>query len=91
MPCNFGERQWGKFAFWVAWALFDVLATGEATAQQVVTTQQAVSAGNVVENNGEDFTRPQTLFQLRYLYQTAPGSGSVPGAIRTVTTDFSDP
>ena len=87
MPCNFGERQWGKFAFWVAWALFDVLATGEATAQQVVTTQQAVSAGNVVENNGEDFTRPQTLFQLRYLYQTAPGSGSVPGAIRTVTTD----
>ena len=88
MPCNFGERQWGRFAFCVAGALFGVLATGEATAQQAATTQQAVNAGNVVENNGEDFTRPQTLFQLRYLYQTAPGRGSVPGTIRTVTTDL---
>lgn len=86
MPPIFGERQWGKFAFCVAGALFGVLATGEAAAQQAV-TQQAVSAGNVVENNGEDFTRPQTLFQLRYLYQTGPGSGSMPGTIRTVTSD----
>lgn len=50
--------------------------------------QQADSAGDAgVPNNGQDFTRPQNLFQLRYVFETAPGSGSAPDTIRTVTTD----
>jgi hypothetical protein len=39
------------------------------------------------ENNGEDFTRPENLIQLRYLYLTAPGSGSLPGTTREVTSN----
>ena len=39
------------------------------------------------DNNGQDLTRPEDLFQLRYLYQTAPGSGATTGSVRTVTTD----
>ncbi len=62
------------------------VASDEAKAQQTSTASQS-GAGAAVENNGEDFTRPQSLFQLRYLYETAPGSGSTPDAIRTVTTD----
>jgi hypothetical protein len=50
---------------------------------------QAQSAGTAAvqgDNNGEDFTRPQNLFQLRETYSTAPGSGAVPGTTRTVTS-----
>ena len=32
--------------------------------------------------------RPENLFQIRNLYQTVPGNGSVPGTLRTVTTDM---
>jgi hypothetical protein len=39
------------------------------------------------DNNGQDFTRPQNLFQVRGEYRTAPGSGNEPGAVRTVTTN----
>jgi hypothetical protein len=88
MPCNVDQRHGVGFAFCLAGAaLFGGLATGEAYAQQAPTTQQAGNAGSGSENNGEDFTRPETLVQLRYLYQTAPGSGFVPGTLRTVTTD----
>src|SRR5262249_30593554 len=38
------------------------------------------------DNNGQDFTRPENLFQIRNLYQTAPASGSVAGTLRNVTT-----
>lgn len=39
-------------------------------------------------NTGQDFFRPpKNLFQLMYEYRTAPGSGSTPGSIETVTTD----
>lgn len=39
-------------------------------------------------NTGEDFFRPPAnLFQLLEQYRTAPGSGSTPGSIRSVTTD----
>lgn len=70
------------------------LALGIALLQQAKAQQgpsasrNATGAGKSVENNGEDFTRPENLFQLRYLYETAPGSGSVPGTIRTVTKDI---
>jgi hypothetical protein len=39
------------------------------------------------DNTGQDFTSPQNLFQLRYQYKTAPGTGSLKDTIRTVTTD----
>ena len=61
-----------------------IVAADQAEAQQ---GQTASSANAGADNNGQDFTRPQNLFQLRYEYRTAPGSGSVPGTIRTVTTD----
>ena len=49
-------------------------------------SQQSDAAGTE-ENNGEDFTRPQNLFQVRGEYRTAPGTGSEPGTTRTVTTN----
>jgi hypothetical protein len=61
-----------------------IVAADQAEAQQ---GQTASSATAGADNNGQDFTRPQNLFQLRYEYRAAPGSGSVPGTIRTVTTD----
>src|SRR4029077_540175 len=47
----------------------------EANAQDNPTTSQDV------------FKPPENLFQLRYQFRTAPGSGSTPGSIATVTTD----
>jgi hypothetical protein len=67
-------------------AAFGLIAVSGVSAQQSQPPAQPTADG-AVENNGEDFTRPQTLLQLRYLYQTAPGSGTVPGTVRTVTTD----
>jgi hypothetical protein len=55
-----------------------------AEAQQPLST----SSSFATDNNGQDFTRPENLFQIRNLYQTAPGNGSVPGTLRTVTTDM---
>jgi hypothetical protein len=59
----------------------------QASAQQAPAGSQQGSSAKAAENNGQDFTRPENLFQFRYVYQTAPGSGSLPGTIRTVTTD----
>jgi hypothetical protein len=67
-------------------AAFCLIALNDAQAQQAASASQQ-DASAAVDNNGQDFTRPETLFQLRYIYQTAPGSGSVPGTTRTVTTD----
>ena len=50
------------------------LAIDHADAQQGAVSQNANSSA-ATENNGQDFTRPQNLLQLRYIYQTAPGSG----------------
>lgn len=63
-----------------------LIALNDAQAQQATSVSQQ-GAGTAVDNYGQDFTRPETLFQLRYIYQTAPGSGSMPGTIRTVTTN----
>jgi Putative MetA-pathway of phenol degradation len=79
-----------KCSFAIAAGLASMLALAapsQANAQSSPASQQSAGAAPAVENNGQDFTRPETLFQLRYLYQTAPGSGIVPGATRTVTTD----
>jgi hypothetical protein len=78
-----------------------IFAPSEVKAQaSASSTQQdaAVSAGGESggqnggqasgpDNAGQDFTSPENLFQLRYQYKTAPGTGSVKGTIRTVTTD----
>jgi hypothetical protein len=54
-----------------------------AKAQQASSTTPSAP-----DNNGQDFTHPENLFQIRNLYQTAPGSGSTPGTLRAVTTDM---
>jgi hypothetical protein len=61
-------------------AAFSIGVPMAAKAQQQASAQDA-------DNNGQDFTALQNLFQLRYQYQTAPGSGAAKGSIRTVTTD----
>src|SRR6516162_9808660 len=75
---------------------FGITAPNEAKAQQTSassTRQDEIpsaegsgqDAGRV--DTGQDFTSPQNLFQLRYQYKTAPGTGNLKGSIRTVTTD----
>lgn len=83
-------REWGLR---IAAQLASVLSLGAVASDRAV-AQQGPSASQhdtgavaAAENNGQDFTRPENLVQLRYLYQTAPGSGSAPGTTRTVTTD----
>ena len=66
--------------------LWGAVMHGEAGAQQAPTSQNAATA---VPNNGQDFTRPESLIQLRNIVETAPGGGSIPGTLRTVTTDTS--
>ena len=69
-------------------AMLGVVTVKPATAQQAPSPpQQNSGAGVGGENNGQDFTRPHNLFQIRGEYQSAPGSGSEPGTIRTVTTE----
>jgi hypothetical protein len=89
-----GARQIGILV--TAWlasvSAFAFFTSQQANAQQAGSQQaqpdsgQGGSAGPE-ENNGEDFTRPQNLFQVRGEYRTAPGGGSEPGTIRTVTTN----
>ncbi len=73
--------------------LAGVAAAGSFVPEQVNAQQQAASSQTGAdtsaagENNGQDLTRPEDLFQLRYLYQTAPGSGGTSALVRTVTTD----
>ncbi len=75
-------------AIGLAGSALSMIARDEVSAQQG--SPASLQDGGVASafiNNGQDFTRPETLFQLRYLYQTNPGSGAVPGTIRTVTRD----
>src|SRR5579859_4238641 len=58
-----------------------------AAAQQVQPTQSDAGKATEAENNGQDITRPQSLFQLRYNYSTAPGSGPTKNTTHQVTTD----
>jgi hypothetical protein len=62
--------------------------TQQANSQQQQSDSQQSDGTGTQENNGEDFTRPQNLFQVRGEYRTAPGSGSEPGTTRTVTTNL---
>jgi hypothetical protein len=78
-----------RFAFrLVSVAACCVVLASKANAQQSPSpAPPGANTGVAVENNDQDFTRPENLFQLRNILQTAPGSGSIPGTIRTVTTD----
>jgi hypothetical protein len=94
---RFDQTNQKRLAVLVASALvLGIFPPNEVKAQQasVSSTQQdqAASAGGESggqngDNTGQDFTNPQNLFQLRYQYKTAPGTGSVKGSIRSVTTD----
>jgi hypothetical protein len=64
--------------------------TAAAPPDVTVAQQDGIPSADA-ENNGQDFTRPLSLFQLRYQYQTAPGSGSEKGTMRDVTTDTVTP
>jgi hypothetical protein len=66
-----------------------ILVSNEARAQQQSSspTPQDTTASAASENTDQDFTNPENLFQLRFVYKTAPGTGSTSGSIRTVTTD----
>jgi hypothetical protein len=58
------------------------------TLEPIVATSQEASAQDQDPAAAVDvFKPPKNLFQLRYEYLTAPGSGSTPGSIATVTTD----
>ncbi len=82
-------RQRVGFATVGGFVAFCLLGTNPTAAAPADTTaaQQAGRPTADTENNGQDFTRPLSLFQLRYRYQTAPGSGSEKGTTRDVTTD----
>ena len=69
-------------------AMLGVVTLKPAAAQQAPSPpQQNSGAGAGGENNGEDFTRPLNLFQIRGEYRSAPGNGSDPGTLRTVRTE----
>jgi hypothetical protein len=68
--------------------MFGVVTIRHAGAQQAPSPpQQNSGASAAAEGNGQDFTRPLNLFQIRGEYRTAPGSGGDPGTIRTLTTE----
>ena len=53
----------------------------------IATSQQANAQDQNPGAAPDVFNPPKNLFQLRYEYLTAPGGGSTPGSIGTVTTD----
>jgi hypothetical protein len=62
------------------------LAVGQSAIGQAETASSTV--GEYTSGDpGADFTRPLNLFQLRYEYRSAPGSGAEPGTTTEVITD----
>jgi hypothetical protein len=80
-------RLFGKCLLGVV-ALQPMTASAQNTTAPAVTTAQQTSSQNQADNTGQDFVRPLNMFQLRYEYETAPGSGSEKGTISTVTSDI---
>jgi hypothetical protein len=70
-----------RLVFGGAFLLTVILRPTIAASQQANAQDQDPAAAPDV------FKPPKNLFQLRYEYLTAPGSGSTPGSIATVTTD----
>jgi hypothetical protein len=72
----------------VARAVFVACLLVGIVLRPTVATAQGATSGDQVANTGDDFFKPPAnLFQLMEQYKTAPGSGSTPGSIRSVTTD----
>ena len=69
-------------------ALHPMTAGAQNATTPVVAAAQQTSAQGQAENTDQDFVRPLNMFQLRYEYETAPGSGSEKGTISTVTSDI---
>jgi hypothetical protein len=67
--------------------LLGVATLQQAGAQQASTPSQQSNGTGTAENNGQDFTRPLNLFQIRGEYRTAPGNSDEPGTTRTVRTE----
>jgi hypothetical protein len=70
------------------------LVVGGAFVLMVITLRPTIAASQAASAQDQDpaaavdvFKPPKNLFQLRYEYLTAPGSGSTPGSMATVTTD----
>src|SRR5215469_13153618 len=90
---RFDEAIQKRLAVLVMSALaFGILVSNEVKAQQASassTRQDGApnAEGSGQDDTGQDFTSPQNLFQLRYQYKKAPGTGSLKGTLRTVTTD----
>jgi hypothetical protein len=75
----------------IAWiAALGIFTQGhaEAAPQEATAAQEPVAAAAADDDGGQDFTRPKNLFQLRYIYETAPGAGIIPGTTREVTSDI---
>jgi hypothetical protein len=67
--------------------LLGVATLQQAGAQEASIPSQQNNGTGTAENNGQDFTRPLNLFQIRGEYRTAPGNGDEPGTTRTVRTE----
>lgn len=63
------------------------VAQDPASVPPAAPTAQQTSPQDQADDNGQDFTRPLNLLQLRDSYRTAPGSGGAPGTTRQVTSD----
>jgi hypothetical protein len=64
---------------------------GVVALNPAVAAAQQLDVRDQAPNTGQDFFRPPpNMFQLLYNYRTAPGSGSAPGSLATVTTDTLD-
>jgi hypothetical protein len=69
-------------------ALFGACLLAAVIVRTTVAAAQGAPARDQEPNTGEDFFNPPAnTFQMMEQYRTAPGSGSTPGSIRTVTTD----
>ena len=61
------------------------------TLPPTIAISQQANAWDQIPNTGQDFFKPpQNLFLLMYAEKSAPGSGSTPGSIATVTTETLD-
>ncbi len=82
------EGQGCSTAVLIGPALIGACLFAVETVRPTVAAAQEASAQDQNANTGNDLFRPPpNLFQMMYDYKTAPGSGSLPGSTRDVTTE----
>jgi hypothetical protein len=73
--------RWWQFSRGAVACLAGMVGIGGA-APDDAQAQQASSGlaqiNRMADNNGEDFTRPENLFQLRYVYRLRPAAAPYP-------------